>query len=309
LNGPPDAFAVELQPVNSLCIKCVAPTLSPSTAVVSAGSGVTITYTLTNQGPDLATNITVTGIVTGGATFTSATAASGVCSAPTGSNVVCTIPSLQAGSISTIQFVATPTKAGSYSATATVTDSNSTTISNTATAAFTATDFTIGISPSSATVTAGNTATYFVSVSPSQTFGANVALTCGAIPAGASCGFNPSTLTFNGPGSQSSTLSLTTTARPVTTISSTSRGRPIYAFWLMPGMALLGLGKSKRGRTRLLGLLAVLTVLGLFILQPACSSTRQQPTVSGTPAGSYTLTLTATSGSFTQTAGFNLTVQ
>ncbi len=309
LNGPPDAFAVELQPVSSLCIKCVAPTLNPASAVISAGSGITITYTLTNQGPDLATNITVTGSLTGGATFTSATAGSGTCSLPTGANVVCTIPSLQAGSTSTVAFVATPTKAGSYSATATVTDSNSTTTSNTATAAFTATDFTIGISPSSATVTAGNTATYFVSVNPSQSYGANVALSCGAIPAGASCGFNPASLTFSGPGSQSSTLKLTTTARPITTISSAKWRGPIYAFWLMPGMALLGLGKSKRARARLLGMLAVLAVFGLFALQPACSSTKQQPTVSGTPAGSYTLTITATSGSFTQSAGFNLTVQ
>lgn len=84
----------------------------------------------------------------------------------------------------------------------------------------------------------------------------------------------------------------------------------MYALWLMaPGMALLGLGKSIQRRRQLLGLFGILTLFGLIVLLPACSSTRQQPVVSGTPAGSYTLTLTATSGTFTQSAGFNLTVQ
>jgi hypothetical protein len=50
-------------------------------------------------------------------------------------------------------------------------------------------------------------------------------------------------------------------------------------------------------------------LFALVMLQPACSKTKQQQTVTGTPAGSYTLSVTATSGSFTQTAGFSLTVQ
>lgn len=311
LNGSnSDAFAVKLQPASDLCIRCVLPVVSPASGIVSAGSQVTITYTLTNNGPDLATNITVSGSVTAGATFTSATAGSGVCSAPTGGSVVCTIPTLQSGSTSTVAFVATPTKAGSYSATATATAANSTNTSNTATASFTATDFSISISPSSQTVVAGNAAIYSVVVTPSQTFGTNVSLSCGSLPVGSSCGFNPSTLTFNGPGAQSSTLTLTTTARPVTTISSINWRSPFYALWLVgPGMAFIGFGGSKRGRKRLTGLLAVLVLFSLAALQPACSSKKQQQTVTGTPAGSYPLTVTATSGSFTQSAGFNLTVQ
>ena len=227
LNGTnSDAFAVKLLPASALCINCVMPVLSPA-GLVSAGNQVTITYTLINQGPDLATNITVSGIVTAGATFTSATAGSGTCSAPTGNTVVCTIPTLQAGSTSSVGFVVTPNKAGSYSATATVTASNSTNTSNTATAQFTATDFTLAVKPSSQTVVAGNTATYSVSVTPGQAFGANVTLTCGSLPVGTSCGFMPATLSFTGPGSLSSILNLTTTVRPVTTISSTKRRGPI----------------------------------------------------------------------------------
>jgi hypothetical protein len=56
-------------------------------------------------------------------------------------------------------------------------------------------------------------------------------------------------------------------------------------------------------------MLLLLTLGALIVPLPACSKARQQPIVSGTPAGTYTLTVTATSGSFTQSAGFSLTVQ
>ena len=312
LNGPSDAFAVKLQTANDLCIRCVPPLLSPASGAVSAGNQVTITFTVTNNGPDLATNITVTGQLSSGitATFNSATAGSGTCSLPTGLNVVCTIPTLQSGSTSAVAMVVTPSRAGGGSVTAIVTNSADTNPSNSATASFTATDFAVSITPSSQTVVAGNTAQYSVLVAPSQTFGANVSLTCASLPVGASCAFNPATLVFTGPGSQSSTLNLTTTARPVTTISSTGWHGPFYALWLMvPGAALFGVGTSKRRRKHLLGMFLLWTLFALVILQPACSSTKQQQIVTGTPAGSYPLQVTATSGSFTQSQGFSLTVQ
>ena len=187
-----------------------------------------------------------------------------------------------------VQTCALPIWAGAGSILATVTNSNDTNPSNTETASFTSTSFSVSITPSSQTVVAGNTAKYAVLVSPSQTYGANVSLSCTSLPVGASCGFSPATLTFTGPGSQSSVLNLTTTPRPVTTISSTGWSSPFYALWLMvPGVALFGLGSSKRRRSRLLGLFVLWTLFALVILQPACSKTKQQIPVTGTPAGSY----------------------
>jgi uncharacterized repeat protein (TIGR01451 family) len=310
--APTDAFAVRLQTATDLCIRCTVPVLSPASGVISAGNQLTITFTVINEGPDLATNITVTGQLSTGITavFNSATAASGTCSVPTGSNVVCTIPALQAGSTSTVAMAVTPSVAGGGSILATVSNSNNTNTSNTATASFTATDFSVSITPSSQTVVAGNTATYSVFVSPSITFGANVSLSCDSLPAGASCGFTPSTLTFNGPGQQSSTLNLTTTVRPISTISSARWSSPLYAMWLMiPGAALFGLGRGKRRQSRLLGFFLLWTVFSLIVLLPGCSKAKEQPAISGTPAGSYPLQVTATSGSFTRSVGFSLTVQ
>jgi hypothetical protein len=275
-----------------------------------------MTFTVLNQGPDLATDITVTGNLffsssdNSSATFSSGTAGSGTCSAPAGGTVTCTIPTLQSGSTASVVFVVTPNGIGSGSLTATVGNNNDTNAQNSATASFTATTFSASIAPSAATVAAGNTAHYSVAVNASPGFGANVSLSCSSLPVGASCGFNPATLTFNGSGNQSSALSVTTTARPPTTITSRKWRGPVYALWLMaPGMALLGLGGSKRRRNRMLGFLALSTLFALVLLLPACSSQKQQPVVAGTPAGTYPLTVTATSGSSTQSLGFSLTVQ
>jgi len=110
-NGSKDAFAAKWGSATDLCITCVAPTISTA-GVVSAGSQVTVTFTVSNQGPDPATNITVTGTISSGMTFNGATAGSGSCSTPSGTTAVCTIPALQSGSTSTVAFAVTPSNSG-----------------------------------------------------------------------------------------------------------------------------------------------------------------------------------------------------
>jgi Domain of unknown function DUF11/Beta-propeller repeat len=311
LSGTTDAFVVKLGTESDLCITCVAPFVSP-TGVVSAGNQVTVTFNVFNAGPDVASQVNVTGLVPTGVVFDSASVGSGTCSTPTGTTVVCQIPTLQAGATSIVTFVVTPTIAGTFQAMATVSSANNTNTNNTVTASFTASGYTVAISPSSQTVPAGETAQYSVVVAPTQgVFGANVSLTCSALPTGATCNFTTSTLNLsNGAGSASSILNLLTTAQPVSTASAPWHG-PLYALWLtVPGMAFLGLGAGgrKRRRTWLLGLLALAAFFTLTLMQPACSRGVTQPTVSGTPSGTYSLTVTATSGSFTRTANFSLVV-
>jgi hypothetical protein len=153
-----------------------------------------------------------------------------------------------------------------------------------------------------------------VSLTPIQgAFPANITLSCSALPTGAGCSFTSTTVTLSGGGSASVGLNLTTTAQPETTVSSTGWRHPIYAFWLMvPGMALLGLGSGGKAggkkMKRLWGLLALSVLFAAVLLQPSCSTGKTQPTVSGTPSGTYALTITATSGTYTQNVPFSLTV-
>ena len=311
LNGPSDAFVAELVPVPNVCITCTAVTYS-STGTQSAGNPVSITFTVTNQGPDLATGIFVSGSVSSGVTLTSATAASGSCSGPVSNNVVCTIPTLQAGSTSAVILTVTPTGAcTACSATAQVIKVNNANTNITAQPApFQAGAFSMAVSPSSQTVAAGAVARYTVQVSPQPAFGSNVSLTCSGAPTGASCNFTSSSVSLlNGP--QSATLNLTTTPQPVTTVASTAWHSPLYALWLMvPGMSLLGIGVgSKRLRRRWLGFLILSLFFALVLLQPSCSgAAKTPPQVSGTPTGTYSMTITATSGSLTRSAPFQLTV-
>jgi hypothetical protein len=77
---------------------------------------------------------------------------------------------------------------------------------------------------------------------------------------------------------------------------------------MIPGTALFGLGLGSKRRSRWLGLLALSVLFGLVLLQPACSSGKTLPQVTGTPSGVYSMTITATSGTFSQTQSFQLTV-
>src|SRR5207253_9522681 len=77
----------------------------------------------------------------------------------------------------------------------------------------TVTNFGVGVSPTSATVTAGESASYQVSVAAQGgPFASAVTLACANLPVGATCSFNPPTVSPGG-GSAPSTLTIATTAR------------------------------------------------------------------------------------------------
>jgi hypothetical protein len=105
---------------------------------------------------------------------------------------------------------------------------------------------------------------------------------------------------------------ISTVAR-VTTTAGMQPGRGLfYASWLpVTGLAFVGLGvgtRLRRGR-RMLGGLLFLALATLILLQPACSGHSSTTTTSGTPAGTYTINVVATSGSFSQTSPITLVVQ
>lgn len=98
---------------------------------VTAGSNLTYTVTVKNNGPDQAAAVTVTDPLPAGATFVSATAP---CTGTT--TVTCALGALANGATATVTIVVTPAAAGSLSNTATVSSSTADPVStnNSATA-------------------------------------------------------------------------------------------------------------------------------------------------------------------------------
>jgi hypothetical protein len=139
-------------------------------------------------------------------------------------------------------------------------------------------------------------------------YGTNISLACTGLPSASACTFTTNPVSLQGPGS--STLNITTTARPVTTPVSSLLTRRFYAIWLMvPGLSLLFVGIGGQGRPkRIAGLLSLAVMFALLLLLPACSGQTTQAPVSGTPPGNYTVTVTATSGSDTKSQTITLSV-
>lgn len=325
-NGGFDAFAVKLGTAADLAIcgkqssetNCLA--TQPTPFVASAGGQVTFVYTITNNGPDLATNITVTDNLSASGvpvTFNSATATSGSCSQTTTGNntAVCTITSLQSGSTATVTIVLTPTTAGNFNGGAVsvsaANNADPVLTNNSAMVSGQATDFTLAVSPKNQTIAAaGVTAIYTVTLTPNPVYATNISLSASGLPSASGFTFTPSsTVTLPTSSPSTATLNITTTARPVTTANSKTTRGPIYALWLgIPGIALLGLGVGNDRRRKIAGAAVLCVLFGLLALQPACGGTKTPTAVSGTPAGTYTITVTATSGTLSHNTTLTLTV-
>jgi hypothetical protein len=103
-------------------------------------------------------------------------------------------------------------------------------------------------------------------------------------------------------------MGITTTPRPIVVPQASLFQRKFYALWLaLPGLVFLGLGFGA-GRRHRVGICMLCAVFGLLLLIPACSHPAVQPPVSGTQAGNYNITVTATSGSDVKSQTVSLTV-
>jgi hypothetical protein len=164
--------------------------------------------------------------------------------------------------------------------------------------------FTVDPSPPSATVSAGGTASFNVAIAAVGSFNSAVTLTCSA-PAGLNCSFAP---TSANPGS-SSTLTVTTGGSSAALVSSQGimPSHPLYALWLgFPGLVLLGVGSvSLRSRKRWAAYLPLcVLVFGSVVLQVACGGGGN-----GKSGTTYTVNITATSGSIQKASSVTVTVQ
>jgi hypothetical protein len=174
--------------------------------------------------------------------------------------------------------------------------------------------FFAAVGSSQVTITApGASGSTSVSVSSSTGFSGTITLACSGLPVGAACQFTPSSI--KAPGTLTttpSTIAVTTTAAAAELLHSP---RQLFLAHWLPGVGLLFsgllLGGPKRRRTRALFLWLMLLLL---VVIPGCgggssNSTPPPPPVVSTPAGSYNVVVTATSGPTTSSTGFALLVE
>jgi len=189
-------------------------------------------------------------------------------------------------------------------------------------------DFSVAAAPTgslSATVTQGGTANYSLQVTAtggaSSSDQVSVTVTCAGAPSEAACSATPKPVVATVAAHGALTVTVTTTAPTKALLPPLSgpgtrlpRGllpfgvTLLFALWLFTRMRSMAI--PSRGRLAWLALTA--PILLALILGGCGSSTSNTPPPpppsGGTPAGTYTLTLTATAGSDVHTAKLTLTV-
>jgi len=227
--------------------------------------------------------------------------------------------SLAASANCTISVTFTPTASGTRTGTLNVTDNasgspQSATLSGSGSSGGTG-DFALSASPGSATTTAGQTATFSIGVTPAGGFNQVVKLACLGAPQGAVCSIAPNTVTPSGT-TANATVTVTTTAHSIVVPPEPGLRLIVPYFSLRMAtllawvsvLALLCVFLGKQRRRRVIFGFATLSVM---LLGFGCSGVVQsggtQPTT-GTPAGTYTLTLSGSSGTSPNTLTHSTTL-
>ena len=219
--------------------------------------------------------------------------------------------SLAAGESCTIDVTFTPTDVGARTGEVTIT-SNAPSSPDTIALSGTGTDFSISASPASATISAGQSATYTLTVSPLGGFTGDVSLSCSGEPQAATCSISPTSVTLDGTNVSTADVTVATTA------SSTVFPLPEPPFglhwmvWLLALAILISLVQAARRRRGWVTLAAA--VLSVVLLSSCGGGATPQSLpppgggTPGTPTGTSSLTVTATSGQVSHSVQLTLTV-
>ena len=218
--------------------------------------------------------------------------------------------SLAANTNCSISVSFKPSAGGSRSGTLSIAD-NAAQSPQTVNLSGTGQDFSLSVSPGSATVNAGQSVSLTLAISPDGGFNQPISLTCSGAPKDSTCAVLPSSVTPNGANVSSASVSITTTARslllpPITSIPPDITLRVVAT--VLSCAVLLALAASRRPRRIAFGFGAML----LIILASGCAGVTNNGspsgTSSGTTPGNYSLTVTGTSGNISHTAAIALKV-
>jgi len=178
-------------------------------------------------------------------------------------------------------------------------------------------NFIVSASPPSVSVRPGQSATYTLTVTPQNGFTSDISLTCPALlPARASCSLSP-TAVGSGASATEVTLTLTTTA-PSAQLRPENPFQPVNAAL---GLSLCALAvcilRAPRYATR--SRLALALFLALLLLTASCGGASTSPPQpppppppplqTGTPPGTYPISVSVTAGAFRHSPVVTLVVQ
>jgi len=211
--------------------------------------------------------------------------------------------------ISTLANMALPTGAQNIIITGTASGTGGATHTTTVSLTVTATIQTFTIAPTGGTMTysvpAGQTASVGITVtgtngfilgsSPNTTTALPLTYSCSGVPSESTCSFSPSSGQLV--SATTVTLNIATTAPTSQLRPPLGRGSRIFYALLLPGLFGIVFAGGRRTRAvRLLGLIVVLGFSTLWLGACGGSSSSSSQKNPGTPAGSYTVTVTATTG-------------
>jgi subtilisin family serine protease len=173
-------------------------------------------------------------------------------------------------------------------------------------------DYSVSVGPSSTTIAAGEDVRFTVSAAPSGGFNQMVTWNCTGAPPAAMCTVLPSSVMLDGTNAVNATVSLTTMARTISSPLAMPRSAPPLLRWevstvcvalLLVSLILHNLRFAGRRRSCLIASAG----LALSVLFTSCGGGASS--LQGTPANSYTITVTGSSNNLSHATTFRLTVK
>jgi hypothetical protein len=170
-------------------------------------------------------------------------------------------------------------------------------------------DFTIAVLPENATVTAGQSASFTVTIGQIGFFDDEVTISCSGLPTGASCSFSPASVT---PGGSDATSTMTVSTAATSMAAFGQRTNPVsspfevvWSLGLLLGVVGIAVAcGTARGRNRVLGLAFAAALSMTYV---ACGG---DPTEPPPPAPTVTtFTVTGQAGATQHAATATLTVR
>ena len=233
--------------------------------------------------------------------------------------------SVQPGNTCTIQVTFTPSASGTQTGTLTITDNAASSPQTVSLAGNQPAGFSVtapgGPVSTSASVSAGQTATYNLSVSGTFGFSGAVNFACSGAPANSKCSVTPNPANISGASAVALTVSVATQAGSSVLLRPDPPG-PFPVPYARLGVAVtyallvsfaFALATKRRNFRYAAGALS-LTLLTIALVgcgggSSSSSTGPNQPSNPGTAAGQYALTVTGISGSLSQSMNLSLTVK